>query len=81
EVFADGKLYESDGKNLYEIESPVKLDERNTLKELIKISILCNDSKLDFNNGKYNIVGTPTENALVKLANSMSINPQELREK
>ncbi|MCS7164182.1 MAG: cation-transporting P-type ATPase [Thermodesulfovibrio sp.] len=81
EVFADGKLYESDGKNLYETESPVKLDERSTLKELIKISILCNDSKLDFNNGKYNIVGTPTENALVKLANSMSINPQELREK
>ncbi|MEN2994050.1 MAG: HAD-IC family P-type ATPase [Thermodesulfovibrio sp.] len=81
EVFADGKLYESDGKNLYEIGFPINLEHADTLRELIKILILCNDSKIDFNNGKYNIVGTPTENALLKLANSMSINPKELREK
>ncbi|MEJ5227153.1 HAD-IC family P-type ATPase [Thermodesulfovibrio sp.] len=81
EVFIDTKLYQSDGKNLYEFQSEVKVEENPTLKELLKISILCNDSKLTFDNGKYNIVGTPTENALVKLANYITANPEELREK
>ncbi len=81
EVFADTKLFESDGKGLYEFQSPIKIEENPTIKELLKISILCNDSKLTFDNGRYNIVGTPTENALVKLANYLSDNPEQLREK
>ncbi len=80
ELFVDTKLYESDGTNLYENELPLKIEENPTIRELIKVSILCNDSKLTFDNGKYNIVGTPTENALIKLANSISTNPEDLRE-
>lgn len=79
EVFADTKLYESDGKNLYEVSSIVAIDENPTLRELMKISILCNDSIMIFDNGRYNIVGTPTENALLKIASSISKNPDELR--
>ncbi|MCX8033759.1 MAG: cation-transporting P-type ATPase [Thermodesulfovibrio sp.] len=79
EIFTDMKLYESDGRNLYEAFSPVKIEDNPTISKLLKISILCNDSKLTFDNGRYNIVGTPTENALIKLANSLSNNLEDLR--
>lgn len=79
EVFADTRLYESDGKHLFEFKNAIDIDEHPTLRELMKVSILCNDSVMTFDNGRYNIVGTPTENALVKLANSISNNPDELR--
>lgn len=80
-VFVDMQMYESDGKNLYEFLTPVDIEENPTLSKLLKISILCNDSKLTFDNGKYNIVGTPTENALLRLANYISSNASNLRQK
>jgi P-type Ca2+ transporter type 2C len=38
------------------------------LLKLIKVAVLCNESKVSHNNGELNIEGSPTENALMQMA-------------
>jgi P-type Ca2+ transporter type 2C len=38
------------------------------LLQLIKVAVLCNESKVSHNNGELNIEGSPTENALMQMA-------------
>jgi Ca2+-transporting ATPase len=38
------------------------------LLQLIKVAVLCNESKVSHNNGALNIEGSPTENALMQMA-------------
>jgi Ca2+-transporting ATPase len=53
-------------------------DEMERLTALLKIGALCNDSYLISENGKFNIIGDPTEGALVVAAGKANISKNEL---
>jgi Ca2+-transporting ATPase len=69
--------YAPQGEFLFE-EKTVIADE--TLKTLLKVAVLCNDSNLekDPKSGKWNVKGDPTEGALVVAAQKAGISKEEL---
>ena len=50
------------------------------LSELIKTSILCNNARFEKVKDKYEIIGDPTENALISTALDFGINKKDLTE-
>lgn len=80
-IYTEGKYFDVDGVG-YEINGDIQFDGQKTnvtkhksLQNLIKCSIICNDSnieKLD-NENSYKVIGTATEGALLILAAKLDI--------
>lgn len=51
----------------------------DNVKELLLAGALCNDASLEFDDGRWSIVGDPTEGALVVAASKASMDVAELR--
>jgi cation-transporting ATPase F len=73
-VYAGGKYYTVTGVG-YALKGRILLDEkpvdwRNSpvLEECLKAGLLCNDSHLEHKDGQYQVVGDPTEGALIVVA-------------
>ncbi|MEJ2091047.1 MAG: HAD-IC family P-type ATPase [Syntrophobacterales bacterium] len=49
------------------------------LKQLLEVSVLCNETEIYRENGTYALRGTPTENALVELALEAKVDVEKLR--
>lgn len=77
-----GKGYEPKGDFIQDNENidPLENDE---LKMLLSIATLCNDATLDFSKEeeKYNIIGDPTEGALITLAEKSGLKKSLLNQK
>jgi Ca2+-transporting ATPase len=78
-IYVDGKSVKVTGIG-YEPKGEFRLDEKEyipseSLKNLLKISVLCNDSALekDSKNNKWTVKGDPTEGALVVVAEKAGI--------
>lgn len=69
DIKVSGTGYEPRGEFLYNAQDDVAQNEN--LRFLLKMSILNNDAKLNFIDGKYSIVGDPTEGSLVTLAGKL----------
>ncbi|MGK7916927.1 MAG: cation-translocating P-type ATPase [Prochloraceae cyanobacterium] len=80
EIYTDGQRIEvTDGQFLVAGEplNPYRCEE---LLKLIQVSILCNESKVNNNHdGKYEVQGSATENALMQMAIANSIDVIELK--
>ncbi|MGF1672204.1 MAG: cation-translocating P-type ATPase [Rivularia sp. (in: cyanobacteria)] len=63
-----GVGYASEGEILLD-EKPVNLDDSSALAECIKAGLLCNDSHLEKKDEQWQVIGDPTEGALVVVAN------------
>ncbi|MCF7925038.1 MAG: calcium-translocating P-type ATPase, PMCA-type [Candidatus Izimaplasma sp.] len=74
-LFDNENLYEVTG-NGYEFEGEIK-GESDALNKLIEIGGLCNDASIE----EDNLIGDPTELALVTLLGKSGQNPTELRQK
>lgn len=61
-------------------EKPVNWDNSSALEECIKAGLLCNDSHLEKKNGQWQVVGDPTEGALIVVANKVGITRSSLEE-
>jgi len=58
---------------------PVDIFSQDQLMMLVRVSILCNESKLEHHNGGYTVNGTPTENALIHMAAQCGVNVEAMR--
>lgn len=74
-----GVGYVPQGKILLN-EKPVNWDNSSALEECIKAGLLCNDSHLEKKNGQWQVVGDPTEGALIVVANKVGITRSSLEE-
>jgi cation-transporting P-type ATPase F len=85
-IWTGGRKYDVDGTG-YTPEgsikkdnsgNPVNLNEEPALKECLLAGLLCNDAKLFFANGAWNIQGDPTEAALLVSAGKAGLNADEI---
>jgi Ca2+-transporting ATPase len=63
-----GEGYAPEGE-IFLDEAPVELNESPVLQECLIAGLLCNDSHLEVKDGQWNVVGDPTEGALIVVAN------------
>lgn len=68
EIDVTGVGYEPKGEFIFKDGSLSLKDTQETLDCILKIGLLCNDSQLKNENGKWRILGDPTEGALVVAA-------------
>ncbi len=86
-VFIDNKIldvtgggYKPEGQILDSSGVEVKLEESTTLYELLKSGVLCSDTILKrLGDGEWDIMGDPTEGALVVLAEKVSMHVEIVR--
>lgn len=62
-------------------EKPVNLKNFPVLAECLKIGLLCNDSHIEDKDGEYNLVGDPTEGALITVGNKVGLQQSDLEHK
>ncbi|MFC0178866.1 HAD-IC family P-type ATPase [Thorsellia kenyensis] len=52
-----------------ELEAPIKWEESSLgMQRLLEIGLYCNDTKIDYHDGKREVIGNPTEAALLELS-------------
>ncbi|MBM3897783.1 MAG: cation-translocating P-type ATPase [Thaumarchaeota archaeon] len=83
EVFASGRTFFVSGAG-YEptgdiVSNGKQITKDAELENLAVASVLCNDSKLQQEEGKWIVAGDPTEGALVVLAEKMKLNSEKIR--
>lgn len=71
EIFSDDKFYKKNGKEILLNNEKIKLSLHKELSLLIKTSILCNEARYEIIGKEYNLIGDPTEQAL--LYNSLDL--------
>ncbi|MFN6564040.1 MAG: cation-translocating P-type ATPase [Nostoc sp. ChiSLP01] len=73
--------YAPDGEILMN-QQPVDFnaDEHIALWESLEAGLLCNDSHIEWRDGQWNLVGTPTEGALIVAANKVGLTPENLEQ-
>ncbi|MBF2017804.1 MAG: cation-transporting P-type ATPase [Rivularia sp. T60_A2020_040] len=86
EIYAGGENYTvsgvgyaSEGEILLE-EKPVNLDDSSVVAECIKAGLLCNDSHLEKKDEQWQVIGDPTEGALVVVANKFGYERNRLEQ-
>jgi Ca2+-transporting ATPase len=70
-MYASGEFYQKKEKVILNEGKKIDLKKEKELIHLIKTSILCNNSRYELKNGKYKLIGDPTETAL--LQNSLDL--------
>jgi cation-transporting P-type ATPase F len=85
-IYAGGKNYTvtgvgytPQGKILLE-GNPINWDSSPALKECIEAGLLCNDSHLEKKDEQWQVVGDPTEGALVAVANKVGLTRNDLEQ-
>ena len=66
EFYASGEFYEKEGKSVIQDNKKIDLKKAKELTHLIKTSILCNNSRYELKDGKYELLGDPTETSLLE---------------
>ncbi|MBE9214143.1 cation-transporting P-type ATPase [Plectonema cf. radiosum LEGE 06105] len=74
-----GVGYDPQGEILLD-EKPVNLDDSSVVAECIKAGLLCNDSHLEKKDQQWQVIGDPTEGALVVVANKVGYERNSLEQ-
>ncbi|MEA3329610.1 MAG: HAD-IC family P-type ATPase [Nanoarchaeota archaeon] len=77
-VFLNGKIYDINEKQLY-LED--KLVKSNGFLEMVKTSLLCNDSRYEIIENKKQFLGDPTEEAFVRLGLDFNLDKKVITQK
>jgi Ca2+-transporting ATPase len=80
EMYASGEFYEKEGKSIIQNNKKINLQKSKELIHLIKTSILCNNSRYELIDGKPELLGDPTENALLETSLDLGFNKKSLVE-
>jgi Ca2+-transporting ATPase len=67
-----GSGYAPDGEILYE-QQPITLGQHPVLQECLLAGLLCNDTHFEVQDGKYAVIGDPTEAALLTVASKAGL--------
>ena len=62
-------------------EKPIDLNQAKSLQESLIAGLLCNDSQIDNKNGRWVVMGDPTEGALIAVANKTGLNQTIVNQK
>lgn len=73
-----GVGYAPDGEILVD-ETPVNFNNSPVLWQCLKAGLLCNDSHLELKDEQWQVIGDPTEGALVTVANKAGLNLPDLQ--
>ena len=68
QIFSNNKFYIKKGKFLFTDDKKIELDNNKELFQLLKTSILCNNARFELKDKGYEIIGDPTEGALLSAA-------------
>lgn len=82
-VFANNKLYSVEGVGYLpkgDVLYKGKRINEEEIDKLLDVCLLCNDSELILKNNKYEIIGDPTEAALIVLAKKLGLTEKEVLE-
>jgi P-type Ca2+ transporter type 2C len=79
EISVDGNNYEPKSKFIFG-NKPYDIKHLKNYSSFFKASILCNNSEINFNNEEWDLLGEPTEGAILCLAKSAGYQDQVLRE-
>jgi Ca2+-transporting ATPase len=86
-IYADGQYFDVTGQG-YQPKGEIQQDGRNvdlvrtpSLQKLLQIGLLCNDSTLSSKDDSYEIIGDPTEGALVVAAAKAQMNKEDFENK
>ncbi len=80
EIFANGNFYSKEGKKILHKNKRIDLKKNKGLYQLFKTSILCNNARFEKIKDKYEIIGDPTEKALVSASLDLGMNKKTLIE-
>jgi len=59
---------------------PLDVFSVDQLMMTVRVSVLCNESRIEYHDGGYTVTGSPTENALIYMATQSGINVLALKE-
>jgi Ca2+-transporting ATPase len=80
ELFVNNRFLSKKGNYVFLGNKKIDIKRSIALNELIKTSVLCNNSRFEIIDNKYEIIGDPTENALVEMSLDLDINKKTLIE-
>ncbi len=80
EIYANNQFYERKGKEILFKNKKINFKEDKTIFNLIKTSVLCNNARFEMVKDKYEIIGDPTEQALVSASLDLGFNKKLLIE-
>ena len=80
ELYASGEFYEKEGKSVTQNDKKIDIKKAKELTHLIKTSILCNNSRYELVEGKYKLLGDPTETALLETSLDLGLDKKLLVE-
>jgi P-type Ca2+ transporter type 2C len=81
EIFSNNQLYTKKSKELFFKGKKIDLKQNKEIFQLLKTSILCNNATYELVKDKYEIIGDPTENALVSASLDLNLNKKLMVEK
>src|SRR3989339_261452 len=81
EIFANNNFYIKNGKEIFLKDKKIDIEKNKELYQLIKTSLLCNNARFEENNGEYEVIGDPTEGALVLAGLDLGLNKKLLIDK
>src|SRR3989339_599907 len=76
-----GFMKQFDTLNMFMKDKKIDIEKNKELYQLIKTSLLCNNARFEENNGAYEIIGDPTEGALVLAGLDLGLNKKLLIDK
>jgi|TARA_Y100000310_G_C20694343_1_gene824417 Ca2+-transporting ATPase len=74
EIFSSNNLYIKKGKNIFLKNKKIDIKKDKILFQLLKTSILCNNARFEQVKDKYEIIGDPTEEALLLASLDLGLN-------
>ncbi len=80
EIFSNGNFFQKKGKELFLNNKKVDPEKNKELFLLLKTSILCNNARFEIVKDKYEIIGDPTEQALVLNSLDLGLNKKTMIE-
>ncbi len=79
-IFSNGKFYSKKLKNIFLNNNKIDVNQDKELFQLLKTSVLCNGARYEVVDGKYTVMGDPTEQALVSNALDLGMDKKTLTE-
>src|SRR3989344_4618806 len=77
-IFSNNNVYIKNGKELFFKNKKIDVKKNLELFQLLKTSILCNNARFEVIKDKYEIIGDPTEQALVAASLDFGLNKKEM---
>ncbi len=79
-IFSGNKFFTKKSTKLFLKDKPIDVRKNKDVFQLLKTSILCNNARFELAKGKYEILGDPTEAALVVASLDLGLNKKTMIE-